>query len=148
MAMSGHNGNNETLIGYSNSLGLTFYDSNNNEIPITKSKIDIIIQRDSNLIKIDFDYVNATQISSDSFYLPNAFNITTTNSSIHIELQPLDQSVGYVLVMKLGSTPIINSTYSNYDSFKVICPSNLNSHLKYSMINHSFIMKIFFKKVI
>jgi len=124
MAISGHNGNNETLIGVSNSIGLSFYDLNSNEIPIINGLVDIHIQRDSNLPEISFEYVNATQIqnSTESFYLQNAFNITSSNASIHIELQPLDKSLGYVIVMKLGSTPIINSTYSNYDAFRVFCP--------------------------
>ena len=33
MAVTGHNGNNETIIGLSNSIGLSIYDSKNNDIP-------------------------------------------------------------------------------------------------------------------
>jgi hypothetical protein len=127
MAISGHNGNNETFIGVSNSIGLTFYDLNSNEIPIVKSSIDIVIQRDSNLPEIYFQYVNATQIqlTHESFYLPNAFNLTSKNASIHIELEPTDKNFGYFLVLNLGSVPIINSTYSNYEAFQVNCPGIL-----------------------
>ena len=136
MAINGHNGNNETFIGVSNSIGLTFYDLKSNEIPIVKSPIDIVIQRDSNLPEINFQYVNSTQIqlSPGSFYLPNAFNLTSTNASIHIELEPLDKNVGYFVALKLGSTPIINSTYSNYDAFQVNCPSNLISILTWAIL--------------
>ena len=139
MAINGHNGNNETFIGVSNSLGLTFYDLKSNEIPIVKSPIDIVIQRDSNLPEINFQYVNATQIqlSPESFYLPNAFNLTSTNASIHIELEPIDKNVGYFVALKLGSTPIINLTYSNYDAFQVYCPSNLNSILTWARLQLS-----------
>ena len=127
MAISGHNGNNETFIGVANSISLSFYDLNNNEIPIVKSPIDIVIQRDSNLPEINFQYVNATQIgiTSELFYLPSAFYLTSTNASIHIELEPIDKHVSYFLALKLGSLPIINSTYSNYDAFQVNCPSKL-----------------------
>ncbi len=139
MAINGHNGNNETFIGVSNSISLSFYDSNNNEIPIVKSPIDIVIQRDSNLPEINFQYVNATQIqlSPESFYLPNAFNLTSTNASIHIELEPIDKNVGYFVALKLGSTSIINSTYSNYDAFQVNCPSNLISILTWTRLQLS-----------
>jgi hypothetical protein len=124
MAISGHNGNNESLIGVSNSIGLSFYDENNNEIPIKDSYIEIKIKRDSNLPDIPFQYVNATQFELKSQFLQNAFNVTAMNASIHIELMPLDVNIGYIIVLKKGSPPLINKTYANYDAFKIICPSN------------------------
>jgi hypothetical protein len=123
MAISGHNGNNETRIGLSNSIGLTVYDSKNNEIPITDSSIYVVIQRDSNLPEISYKYINATQFQLSSGFLPNAFNITSTNASIHIELKPINESIGYLIALKFGSSPIINKTYSSYDAFKLICRS-------------------------
>ena len=58
MAVSGHNGKNETHIGMSSSVGLTIYDSNANEIKITKSlsPIDIFIQRDEHTQNHSFEY--------------------------------------------------------------------------------------------
>ena len=130
MAVSGHNGNNETLIGMSSSLGLSFYDyDSNNEIPITQSlsPIDIILPRDKSVSKYSFQYVNATNLEflDGSFYLQNNMNITTRNASIHIELKPLNESIGYLIVLKLGHLPVINSTYADYSSFNAICPSNI-----------------------
>jgi hypothetical protein len=128
MAVSGHNGNNETLIGFSTSISLTLYDEAINEIPITRSNtlIDIVIPRDKDSSEYSYQYVNITEkrIKPGSFYLPNSFKITTNNASIHIELNPLNKSLGYFLVMKLGYTPIVNSTYSDYTSFELMCPSN------------------------
>jgi len=132
MAVSGHNGNNETLIGVSNSIGLTLFDENSNEIPITKTSepIDILIQRDSNLPQYSYYYVNATkfEFSSGQFYLTNTFKITATNASIHIELKPLNQNIGYVLATKLASTPLINATNADYTWFKIFCPNEINSN--------------------
>jgi len=130
MAVSGHNGNNETLIGMSSSLGLSFYDyDSNNEIPITQSlsPIDIILPRDKSVSKYSFQYVNATNLEflDGSFYLQNNLNITTQNASIHIELKPLNESIGYLIVLKLGHLPIINSTFADYTTFKFICPSKI-----------------------
>jgi hypothetical protein len=123
MAVGGHNGNNETRIGLSNSIGLTVYDQNNKEIPITNSLIKVVIHRDPNLFHIPYKYINATQFKLSSGFLQNAFNITSTNASIHIELKPIDESIGYLIALKFGSSPIINETYSSYDEFKLICPS-------------------------
>ncbi len=125
MAISGHNGNNETLTGISNSIGLAFYDSKNNDIPITDNSIEVVIQRDSNLPDITFRYVNTTQLQLSSGVLQNAFNITSTNASIHIELKPIDESIGYLIALKYGRSPIIKQTYSNFDAFKLICPSKI-----------------------
>jgi hypothetical protein len=126
MGICGHNGNNETQIGVSNSIGLSIYDSKNKEIPITNSLIELVIQRDSNLPDISYRYVNTSQFLLSSGFLQNAFNITSTNASIHIELKPMNERIGYLVALKFGSSPIINETYSSYDSFKLICPSNKN----------------------
>ena len=129
MAVSGHNGNNETLIGMSTSVGLSFYDENLEEIKITKSlsPIDILIKRDPNLPEYPYQYVNATQIqiTKDSYFMPNGFNISYLNTSIHVELKPLNLNIGYLIVMKLGYTPIINYTYLDYDFIKNFCPSKI-----------------------
>jgi hypothetical protein len=129
MAVSGHNGNNETLIGMSSLLGLSFFDYETNiEIPISQSlsPIDIILPRDKSVIKYSFQYVNASNLEflDGSFYLQNNMNITTQNASLHIELKPLDESISYLIAFKLGQLPIINTTYADYSSFKYICPSN------------------------
>jgi len=126
MAVSGHNGNNESFIGMSASIGLSFYDQYMNEIEIsnTQNPIDIVIKRDPNLPEFSFQYVKATQIQLSSFLLSNAFNITATNASIHIELMPSNLTIGYLLVIKFGYMPIINSTYADFSSFKIFCPSN------------------------
>ena len=127
MAVSGHNGNN-VHIGMSSSISLSFYDSNNAEIKIanTKSLIDIIIPRDKNLPTYSYEYVNATGIglASGAYFLPLAFNVTTTNASIHIELKPSNSKTGYLIILKLGYTPIVNFTHSDYDYFKILCPNS------------------------
>ena len=128
MAMSGHNGNNETLIGMSFSNGLSIYDENNNEIQVTQSisPIDMIIKRSPNLPSYSYQYVNATEINTSgkgSLFLGNYFNITTLNSSVHIQVKPSSSNVSYLFVSKSGYLPVINSTYTNYDSYEIFCPS-------------------------
>jgi len=127
MAVSGHNGNNESLIGMSSSIGLSFYDENSNEIEIlqTKTPIDIRIQRDPSTVNYPFYYVNATNIGflPGTYLLQNYFKIITKNASLHIELKPVNMMIGYLLVLKLGYMPIVNSTSADYTSFQLFCPS-------------------------
>ena len=126
MAISGHNGNNETLIGRSSSIGLSFYDENIDEIKIdlTNEPIDLIVKRDFKISDNQFQYVNTSTLLLSSSFLPNSFNITSNNASIHIEVEPLNRTVGYLIVMKLGFMPVINSSHADYTSFKILCPSN------------------------
>ncbi len=138
MAISGHNGNNETHIGLSSSVGLSLYDENSNELEITQSlsPIDILIQRDQNINQIKFEYVNATNIGflSGSYFLQNSFKIKMNNASIHIEIKPLNASLAYLLVLKLGYMPLINSTHADYSSFKLFCPSKSDYFLNKKLI--------------
>ena len=82
--------------------------------------IDIIISRDLN--QFDYTYVNMCNINiaADSSYLKNSFTLKGKNSSIHIELKPKDTNISYVLVIKLGYMPIINSSSADYDLFKIM----------------------------
>jgi hypothetical protein len=125
MALSGHNGNNETLIGMSSYIGLSFYDQNMNEIEIkqTQRPIEMIIKRDPNMADYSFQYINISSFQLSSPFLKNAFYLTANNASIHIELKPVNFTIGYLLVLKLGYTPILNSTFADFTSFKIYCPS-------------------------
>jgi hypothetical protein len=132
MAVSGHNGDNETFIGFSSSIGLSFYDENNKEIKITntQSPIHMYIPRDANLEQQHpFQHVNASQIQMyNLFFLTNGLYINSgINVSLTIELKPYNKSIGYVLVMKLGQSPIINATYADFNSLKVFCPQDLQN---------------------
>ena len=131
MATSGHNGNNETLIGNSSSTSLTLYDESNNEIPITKSNmhIDVLIQRSKNVSRFhSFQYVNATEINNEmslnSLFLQNTFNIQSNNASIHVEILPINLNTSYLMILKLGHLPIVNFSSFDFTSFKIFCPSN------------------------
>jgi len=131
MAVSGHNGDNETLIGMSNSIGLKFYDESDKEIKITKtnSPLNIFIKRDLKPPAYNYTYVTPMN-NSTGLYLTNAFRVHAKNASIHIELKPLNNSIGYVLAIKLGATPLINSSYADYTSFKIFCPGIKKIFLK------------------
>jgi hypothetical protein len=129
MAISGHNGNNETKIGISNALSFTVFDESKNEVKISKlnSPVDLKIQRDTNLPQYSYQFVNASRLKlpTNSFILQNAINIKTINSSLHIELKPFNNQLGYLVLIKLGAPPILNLISVDYTSFKIFCPSKL-----------------------
>ena len=139
MAICGHNGNNETQIGVSNSVGLTFYDNNLDEIKIfnTQSPIDLIIQRDVNLPPFTYQYVNVTQLQdfNENFILPISIKLTSKKASLHIEIKPLNLNIGYMVVFKLGYLPIVNSKINDFTSLKIFCPGKIKFYKKTNPIS-------------
>jgi hypothetical protein len=135
MTVSGHNGNNETFIGLSSFVDLSFYDENLNDITIVQSlsPIHIRIERDPNLPTYSYQYVNVTSfdIPQKAFFLPNGLNLTAKDASLHIELKPINVSIGYFILVKFGYTPIVNATYADYDAFEILCPNKIRNESFY-----------------
>ena len=103
MASCVHNGNNETKIGLSHAMAITFSDNNGDEIEIAESSklIEIWIPRDLNLPAVSPHYVNISKKEnhnndSESKLFPIGLNVTALNSSIHVEISPLNSSIGYL----------------------------------------------------
>lgn len=129
-ALTGANGDNETFIGNSKQLSLAFYDENKQEIPISNSmsRFEFVIPRDLSFsapgTSMDFEYVNASymDMSDKNHFLPNAINTTGANISFHLQISPDDVNTGYVVLMKLGQTPVLNSSMQSYDYWNIYCP--------------------------
>lgn len=131
MASSGHNGRNESFIGFSYSIGLSFLDQDGNEIVVNNMRepIEMLIPRDPNLLNNHYLLVNvsdnsSTSISNASQILRNAFVIYPTNASLHIQIKPDNESVGYLTLIKLGSSPILDTLTKMYDFWHILCPNS------------------------
>jgi len=110
----------------STSVSLSITDENGNEIVV--QGIEIIIPRDPNLIVPPMILQNVTSINSTPhsqlFYL-HYVNITTILSiSVHLELQPLNTSLAYLLIYKFDQIPQLNGSI---DGWTIFCPSNLSN---------------------
>ena len=129
MATSGHNGNNETFIGLSSALSfsLAFESNSNRDVSQIKTPLELWIQRELNTSAVlTFQYVNATNLTNLSYMLFNSFQIKSTNSSLQIHLKPLNSTLSYLILVKLGSLPSLNSTHADYDFMKFLCPQTSN----------------------
>jgi hypothetical protein len=128
MASCGHNGDNETKIGMSQTISISFSEASGKQVPIYNSSqlIDIWIPRDLNAPTPVPQYVNISipvnnRLAGQLF--PLGFNVSASNSSIHLEFAPENTSVGYLILLKFNMTPRINLTFSDYDSWKMFCPT-------------------------
>jgi len=129
MASSGHNGKNESFIGFSYGISLSFLDQYGNEITVKNAiqPIQMYIPRDPSLYNNEYLLVNVSSnlnISNDSQILPNAIFIYATNASIHIQIQPNNTNIGYLILLKFDSSPILTSTKMSYDFWTLLCPNS------------------------
>jgi hypothetical protein len=138
MASCTSNCDNQSFVGYSNSISLSIYHENSVEISVKKSRkpIGIKIKRDPNLPIPQFELVNAEfmNFTVNSQFLPNRIEIKSYYAALIFQLKPVDfnSDTGYILLIKKETMPIVNSTDSIYDYAKCLCPNsgNFNFFLK------------------
>ena len=135
------NGNSEIDLTKSVQLGLSFYNSNNTKISIN-SLIDIWIPRNTS---ISFRLMSTRKnfLTNGNQLLPFGFNLTQLNNSVFLDLMPSNNSTAYLLAVKNGGFPFINTTNQSYDEFKIFCSLNLSSSGFYfyfsTILNSNFI---------
>ncbi len=139
-ASNGSN-NNDIFKGSIGSIELNIYNyKNDNSISSVKIEnsskpIEIKIARNNGLNNNNlttFNYLNATKmifINGEQLLL-NSLNITTINSSIHIQIMPLNNNlnISYLIVLKLGDTILLGANKS-YDYFQIMCPKSSKFNL-------------------
>lgn len=127
-AFVGVNGNNGLYISESQSVGLKFFTNGMTERPVSNFDAGIYfwIGRNSDQ-DIPFEQViidSSTYNSSQNQLVPFKTNLSTPYQSIIIDIMPNNLlTVGYLIVLKYGKTPVISSINQLYDSFLIGCPS-------------------------
>jgi hypothetical protein len=48
--------------------------------------------------------------------------------SIHFEIRPLDQTLGYMLIYKFDDIPQLNSSINHIDDWAMLCPKSKRRH--------------------
>jgi len=105
----------------SRSIYFSLFDSDGKEISVDYP-IEILIPRDPNRILPPMILQNVTfrQELFDFHYV----NITTVLSiSVHIEIESLNSSVGYLLIYKFDKIPQLNEI----DGWSILCPKDFHS---------------------
>ncbi len=132
-ALTGKNGDNETNIGRSKQLGLSFYaDSDKKEIKVRnqyQQPFDFWIKRDLtgvNSFQTTFQVVNVSSgnMTLKGSFLNNGILLNGTNNSLSVQIKPFDLTLGYLIILKFGDTPVLNKSSNYFDLFKIFCPSN------------------------
>ena len=124
--MAGLNGDNETAIGKSNSISLSFYNPNKNQLEINFVKpAKFVIQKNIQLLSsfVNYDSNKTMQMvknkSSTSKLFYQSFELSGSSVSIHFQIKPENVFVSYVALLKYGSVPTFEDF--NYDYMKIFC---------------------------
>lgn len=132
-AFVGLNGN-DLNIGNSKSVGLKFFSGSmtENKVSNFEQGIQFWIAKSSNedVPFQELSLANMTQkASSQNQLLCFSITLTSPNQSISIDIMPLNSSdtVGYLIALKYGQSPVISSSSQLYDSFLISCPSGKKS---------------------
>ena len=113
------------------SFDLSFYDSENNEYPISSDKnkeFDIWIGRNELFSKPNYTQINANQFNMTAkkqIYVAG-YQTKGVYISTHIYLKPIDLNSAYLVLIKFNDFPILNSTNQDYDYLKIFCPKGKN----------------------
>lgn len=148
------NSSSQSNTNLSRSISFTLLDHDGNEISMPTSfqhPIEFIIPRDSNLIIPPMNLQNVTSFNSiphNQLFNLHYINITSNLPiSIHFEMNTLNISLGYLLIYKYDTTPLLNSSINQIDSWILFCPINLTTDGIYTFfidnqqtINHKSII--------
>ena len=110
-------------------MSLSLIDHNENELSFQTNSMRLIIPRDPNAIIPAMNIQNVTSMNSTAHHL--IFNLHYINISsilpisVHIEMHPLNESLGYLLIYKFDQTPQLNSSMNSIDGWTLFCPSHL-----------------------
>ena len=118
-------------------ISLTILHRNGTIIPIqttTKNhSFDLLIPRDPNLIippMIDHHVTTIFNTSSHHhqqifhFHYLNVTTMSGLSISIHLEINPLDPTVAYLLVYRFDQLPQLNSSTDQIDGWTPLCPNS------------------------
>jgi len=112
----------------SRSISFLLFDSNGKEISLDYP-IEILIPRDPNRIlpQMILQNITSSTLHQQIFNL-HYVNITTILSiSVHIEIEPANSTVAYLLIYKFDQIPQLNQSIYQIDGWSTLCPSNFHS---------------------
>jgi hypothetical protein len=116
--------NSQSNTNLSRSISFSILDQNGNEVLIetnSSNPIELIIPRDPSLIIPSMILQNVTSTPHYQLFNLHYVNITSTLPiSVHLEIHPLDATIGYLLIYKFDGIPQSNQS----DGWTLFCPSS------------------------
>lgn len=117
-------------------LSVSFLDDNFDEIPVHTNhnqSIELWIPRDVHTHPPAMALQNVSFLEIDSTINNRQFNLHLINItqakknlsvSVHLEMHPLNRTLGYMLIYKFDDIPLLNSLIHQIDDWTLLCPSS------------------------
>jgi hypothetical protein len=112
-------------------VSLSIVDANGKEIKITTTNnqtIEIRIPRDPALVIPEMTYENVTGGNRSSRHrLFNLHYVNITSHlpiSLHLEMQPLNDTLAYLFIYRFDQSPQLNSSIRLIDGWSIFCPQS------------------------
>ena len=125
----------QTDTNLSRIISLTVLDQDGNEVSIqtnSSNPFELIIPRDPNTPIPPMILQDVLSTSQHQFFNLHYVNITSTLTiSVHLEIQPLDSNVSYLLIYKFDGTPQLTGRNRTIDGWTVFCSSDWTNETIY-----------------
>lgn len=126
--VSALNLNAKTKVGESSSISRSFYMPDMTEYQVSDYSAGFYFWFSTNsAASVSFELVNTSNltISSSNQLQTYMTQLTTPDQSITVEIKPSDtSSVGYLVALRYGNYPVINSSEQSFTILQVYCPSS------------------------
>jgi hypothetical protein len=122
------NGRNTNLnLNKSTMVSLSFFENTNSLSVSNQTSKPIVLNIPRSGIaskKISFSLINTSNLTLNALNQIYTFgmNLSATASSIHFNLNPSSSELSYLMVLKYGKLPVVNTQTQIYDRFKIVCP--------------------------
>jgi hypothetical protein len=138
VAVVGSNGR-ESNVGSSKTVTVSFFQSTRDPLDVSSlsQPLSIWIPRSSTdniqgFLTLKASYVSSLACTYNDIFLQTSIT-TTTSGSIHIQFKTRSEgtrSVGYLVLLKFGLAPKLNSSYSDFDLWQVYCSNDTTAQLE------------------
>lgn len=118
----------QTDTNLSRIISLTVLDQDGNEVSIetnSSNQFELIIPRDPNTPVPPMILQDVLSFFQHQFFKFHYINITSTLTiSVHLEIQPLNFNVNYLLIYKFDGTPQLTTRNRTIDGWTIFCSSS------------------------
>lgn len=113
-------------------ISLSFADANDKEISVgtnSSHPFMFIVPRDSQLLVPPMALQNVIAMNSTSYQLLFHLHYVNLSSvlpiSVHLEMEPMNNSLAYLLVYRFDQIPQLTDSINAIDGWTVLCPASM-----------------------
>ena len=118
-------------VDQSNSVGLSYFDQNQNYVSISgiANPIRISIKNKHSSEKTYLPILNETEAKKECFIANYKLDSLQTKMDFQVMIKPINSAIGYLVLFKSNVSTSLNRSLVDYHNWKFLCPSSDQSFL-------------------